>query len=284
MTVEKKRKLNQLLRELPEGLLVDTAWLEGKDCSHSLRGYYIKSGWLEQPARGVYRRPAGKLLWQHVVISLQTLLERPILVGGRTALELHGFTHYLSQEGQREVHLYGDEKAPGWLFKLPLNTRFVFHNAKRLFRNEPITRGLGSLSWNLKNDEYQNTDPLHGKSFMQQPWGQWDWPLTLSSPERAVLELMDELPKRESFHQVDMLMEGLTSLSPRRLSKLIADCRNVKVKRLFLWFADRHQHAWFKRLDLDNVDLGRGKRQVAVGGRYDSKYQITVPENLDGGF
>jgi len=60
---------------------------------------------------------------------------------------------------------------------------------------------------------------------MQQPWGQWDWPLTLSSPERAVLELMDELPKRESFHQVDMLMEGLTSLNQilnsDRLRKLV---------------------------------------------------------------
>ena len=55
-----------------------------------------------------------------------------------------------------------------------------------------------------------------------------------------MLELLDELPERETFHQVDMLMEGLTNLSPRRLQKLLADCRSVKVKRLFFFFADRH--------------------------------------------
>ena len=38
--------------------------------------------------------------------------------------------------------------------------------------------------------------------------------MILSSPERAILELLDELPKRESFHQADMLMEGLTNLRP----------------------------------------------------------------------
>ncbi len=284
MSEKKRQKLNQLQRDLPEGLLVDTAWLEKQGYYDSLRNRYVTSGWLEQPTRGVYRRPAGKLLWQHVVISLQTLLERPLLVGGRTALELHGYTHYLSQEEQGEVHLYGDEKAPNWLFNLSLNTHFVFHNAKRLFCNEQITNGLGNLSWNLNNEKYQSNNPLHDKNFVQKPWGQWDWPLTLSSPERAILELMDELPKQESFHQVDMLMEGLANLSPRRLSKLLTNCRNVKVKRLFLWFADRHQHTWFKRLNLNDVDLGKGKRQVVVGGRFDPKYQITIPGDLERGF
>ena len=284
MSEGKQIKLNWLQRELPEGLVVDAAWLESHAYFNSLRAKYVANGWMEQPTRGVYRRPAGPLLWQHVIISLQTLLERPVLVGGRTALELHGFTHYLSQGGQREVHLYGDEGAPGWLFKLPLDTNFVFHNAKRLFRDEPITRGNGSVSWNLKDNAYQSTDPLQGASFTKQPWGQWNWPLTLSSPERAILEMLDELPKRETFHQVDMLFEGLTNLSPRRLNKLLVDCRSVKVKRLFLWFADRHRHAWFKRLEVDNVDLGAGKRQIVPGGRFDPKYKITVPESLDGDF
>lgn len=37
-----------------------------------------------------------------------------------------------------------------------------------------------------------------------------------SSPERALLELLDELPHSESFHQVDMLVKGLRDLSPAR--------------------------------------------------------------------
>ena len=41
----------------------------------------------------------------------------------------------------------------------------------------------------------------------------------LSSPERASLELLDEVPQPESFHQADVLMEGLRNLSPRRLTR-----------------------------------------------------------------
>ena len=113
------------------------------------------------------------------------------------------------------------------------------------------------------------------------PWGHWSWPLSLSSPERAVLELLDELPDRETFHQVDMLVGSLPSLRPRRLQKLLANCRSIKVKRLFFFFADRHKHAWLKRIERDSVDLGAGKRMLARGGRLDRTYQITVPEDLD---
>ncbi len=275
-------KLNRLQRLLPEGLVVDASWLEAEGYSSSLRSKYLSRGWLEQPARGVYRRPSGDLRWHQVVISLQALLEHPVIVGGRTALELYGFAHYLTRQGPREAHLYGDAPPPGWLSKLDLETRFVFHNARRLFREEPIARGLGSFRWNLKTNESANADPIHG-SFIQQPWGHWDWPLALSTPERAVLELLDEVPKHETFHQADVLMEGLRNLSPRRLQKLLVDCRSVKVKRLFLWFAERHNHAWLKRIDRDTIDLGRGKRMLVRGGKLDPTYLITVPESLDGG-
>ena len=73
--------------------------------------------------------------------------------------------------------------------------------------------------------------------------GQWDWPLMVSTPERALFELLDELPSREGFHLVDKLVEGLVNLGPRRLQTLLADCHSVKVKRLFLFFADRHAPA-----------------------------------------
>jgi hypothetical protein len=47
---------------------------------------------------------------------------------------------------------------------------------------------------------------------------------------------------------VDKLFEGLSNLSPRRLEKLLARCKNVKVKR-----------------------------QLVRGGKFDSTYHITVP-------
>jgi hypothetical protein len=56
---------------------------------------------------------------------------------------------------------------------------------------------------------------------------------------------------------------------------------SVKVKRLFFFFADRHQHAWLERLDRDAIDLGVGKRMLVKGGKLNKPYQITVPEDLD---
>jgi hypothetical protein len=272
-------KLNWLDKRLPEGLVVDAAWLSRHSYSTSLRSQYVAAGWLEQPTRRVYRRARGGLTWPQIVISLQTLLEYPLAVGGRTALELRGYAHYLPQT-QKEVHLYGPKRPPRWVHKLRFGVFFEYHNDGRLFRDARVPKELSSLDWSSKKRSANGH--LAQAGLTVQPWGQWDWPLVLSAPERAVLELLDELPGRESFHQADMLMEGLTNLSPRRLQKLLADCRSVKVKRLFFFFADRHKHAWLKHLDAAAIDLGTGKRMLVKGGKLDPIRQITVPEDLRG--
>ncbi len=270
-----QRPLNRLEREVPEGILVDAAWLKKRGYSRQLLSHYASAGWLTQPTRGVYCRPRGSLSWQQVVISLQALLDYPLLVGGRTALELQGHAHYLPHE-QKEVHLYGPKSPPKWLRKLPLNTRFVYHNDRKLFRTALPMTALTQLEGGKKPDVSVQD------SWTIQSWGQWNWPLALSTPERAALELLDELPKRESFHQAQALIQSLFNLSPRRLQKLLADCRSVKVKRLFFFFADQHHHAWLKRLDKKAIDFGKGKRMLVKGGKLDKTYQITVPEDIDG--
>lgn len=280
---QKSRRLNWLQRNLPEGLLVDARWLERNGYSRALRSQYAKSGWLDPVMRGVYRRPVASLSsskrpdvlrWQHVIISLQMLHDHFVAAGGRTALELQGFGHYLPAAGTREVHLYGNPKPPNWVFRLPMQTRFFFHNSARLFARGGRTGGRG---FPKENDSVSTT------GLLRESWGHWDWPLVVSSPERAILELLEEVPGRETFHQADVVMEGLRTLSPRRLRSLLLDCRSIKVKRLFFWFADRHAHPWLHRLDRTGINLGSGKRMLVRGGRLDARYGITVPERLDGG-
>ena len=271
-----QRPLNRLEGELPDGVLVNTAWLKEHGYSRQLLSYYVSAGWLDQPVRGVYRRPRGSPTWQQLVVSLQTFLDYPLAVGGRTALELQGYAHFLSHK-ESQVHLYGPKSPPGWLSNLRLGVLFKYHNDHRLFKNHPVAPEIKKLVGATASAK----DSL-SLSLTALPWGQWDWKLILSTPERALLELMDELPERETFHQVDMLMQGLANLSPRRLQRLLADCKSVKVKRLFFFFADRHAHAWLKPLKKQTFDLGSGKRMLAKGGRLDATYQITVPEDLNG--
>ena len=279
MAIQNNSKLNRLQHDLPEGLVVDASWLEDRGYSRALRNQYVSRNWLERVAHGVYQRPTAPLAnsttsdvplrWQNVVVSLQTILERSLVVGGRTALELQGFAHYLGRDF-REVHVYENGPHPTWVDKLRMDTKFVFHNANKLFKHPLPNR----LEW--KEESRGMPDDL-----VHQPWGQWDWPLTISTPERAVLELLDEVPQRETFHQANMLMQGLRSLSPKRLQRLLLDCRSVKVKRLFLWFAERHNHPWLKHLHRTEIDLGNGKRMLVRGGKLDPKFEITVPEDLD---
>lgn len=264
-------KLNQLQRRVPEGFLVDSAWLQAHGYASPLLHKYVTSGWLERPAHGVYRRPVARrataadeaLRWQHVVISLQTMLHTGVLVGGRTALELEGFAHYLAPGGPREIHLYGAHAPPAWVHKLGIAQPFIHHNTRRLFHDGDA------------GPDAADTRPL--------TWGSGEWQLICSGTERAMLELLDEVPRRESFHQADVLMEGIDILRPARLQALLEACRSVKTKRLCLWFAERHNHPWLKGLDLAKIDLGRGKRLLARGGKLDPRYLITVPENIDAG-
>lgn len=75
-------------------------------------------------------------------------------------------------------------------------------------------------------------------------------------------------------------MEGLNNLVPKHVQTLLENCQSVKVKRLFLYMAEKADHAWFKQLDVTKVDLGKGKRSIVKNGVLIAKYGITVPKEL----
>lgn len=271
MTVQIGNKLNRLGQDLPEGLLVDAPWLEQRGYYSSLRSQYVSAGWLEQAARGVFRRPRGSVSWEQVVISLQTLLGYPVSVGGRTALDLQGYAHYLPQS-QSTIHLYSYQKIPAWLSKLSLEQSFIVHNRSRFLPAPELPFSMLSLTEPVAEDS-----TILDSALRITPWGQWKWPLVISTPERAYLELLDELPQHETFHMADVIMEGLVNLSPRRMQSLLENTQSIKVKRLFFFFADRHNHSWLGRISRGKIDLGQGKRMLVKGGKFDTTYQITVP-------
>jgi hypothetical protein len=204
------------------------------------------------------------------MLSLQQIMHTPLHVGGRTALELSGYGHYVEAGETPRVYLYG-VGLPSWLAKLPVSARFET-GSLGLFANS--NTGVEARHYDLRSGEASGSPKDAGST------SPWEWSLIMSAPERAILEMMDELPEHESFHQVDVVMEGLANLRPQLLGKLLQECRSVKVKRLFLWYADRHGHAWFKHLDQSSVDLGKGKRQLVPHGHFDSRYQITLPMEL----
>lgn len=268
MNGQKDERLKSLLQAVPPGFLVDSRWLAARKIHRSSVHDYARRGWLQHVAHGLYRRPAQPESatgedaqdWRILVLSLQRVMGYPVHVGGMTALQQRGYAHYLRLGGNEPVFLYG-ETIPAWIKKAPTNARLRFRSLK-LFG--------GSM---LGVDDEQSGE---GQApFTATPW--WNWPLRASSPERAILEALDELPDHESFHALDVTFESLTTLRPRKLTVLLAECKSVKVKRLFFVFADRHAHAWRKHLHPEAVALGKGDRSLVKGGKLHPHYRITVP-------
>jgi hypothetical protein len=273
MDAQRSSRLNRLLLSLPESFLADSAWLQDQGLSRSSIRDYVQRGWLERIAPRVYRRPSQPnkaiLRWDVVVLSLQQIMHKPVHVGGRTAVELSGYAHYVEVDAPH-VYLYGSG-LPSWLAKLPVAAKFEIRSLG-LFANSNV--GVEARRYDLRSG---GTSASSKGAESRNPW---EWSLTTSAPERAIMEMMDELPDGESFHQVDVIMEGLVNVRPQLVEKLLQECKSVKVKRLFLWYADRHGHAWFKRLNQSSVDLGKGKRQLVRKGHFDARYQITLPMEL----
>jgi hypothetical protein len=106
-----------------------------------------------------------------------------------------------------------------------------------------------------------------------------DFSIRISSPERATMEMLHLIPGKISFEEALLIMENLVSLRPDLVERLLVMCRSIKVKRLFMYMAEKHGHSWVSDLDLSKIDIGKGKRMIVPNGNYDRKYLITVPQD-----
>jgi len=251
MSLENRKNLEQCL---PDGQLVNRAWLKERGFNRPRVDYALRAGKLVALSHGIYRRPGPPLKWEHVVFSLNEM-GYTLHVGGRSALELQGLAHYLPLGDIQRIGLYSTGKIPGWTRIFSDSFTFEIHN-KQLFEELPKP-GVST-----------------------RPFGSWDWSIPFSTPELALLELLADVRETADFSIADTFFEGAVNLRPNLLGELLTRCKQVKAKRLFLWFSDRHDHAWRKELETEGIDLGRGKRMLVKGGVFDAAYQITIPKQM----
>ena len=75
-------------------------------------------------------------------------------------------------------------------------------------------------------------------------------------------------------------MEQLTTFRCEVVQQLLENTDNIKVKRLFLYMAQKAGHDWFGRLDRSKIELGTGKQKLTDNGVYLPEYLITIPKEL----
>jgi len=256
MGTEKKTKINRLIDQWTIGAPSVTSYLGHLDFSRDLLVRYKNSGWLEPFGRGAYIRSGDKINWLGALYTLQTQLRLPVHAGGKTALELKGYAHYLPAR-QNKVFLYGPRGLilPAWFKGDRFGVEFV------------VTR--------------TNLFPADCREGFTD-FKERDFSVRIAAPERAAMEMLHLVPKEVRFDDAQLIMENLVALRTDAVQWLLEACRSIKVKRLFLYMAERQEHTWLSKLDLSKIDLGKGKRMIIPHGRYDSKYQITVPVDREG--
>lgn len=253
MNTNNSEKLNYLLRSQPSGVVLASSWLVDQGYSFELQKQYKKSQWFDSIGAGALIRHEDQVDYLGGIYALQAQLGLNVHPAAKTALTLLGKSHYL-ELGTAKVQLFVPlgENVPLWFKK------FDWGLAIDLTSTSFIPAELGLVD-------------VEHKSFS----------VKVSSPARAVMECLYSVPKSQPLLEVLEIMEGLNNLRPASVQALLEACKSVKVKRLFLYLAEKAGHDWFNYLDLNKVDLGSGKRSIVEGGIYVPKYQITVPRELE---
>ena len=252
MGISGNKKLKLLLSQWEPNSIATTKHLQALGITPQHAQKYVAGDWLERVGQGAFKRPSEALAWTGALYGLQNQLGLQVHVGGATALEAHGFNHFVRM-GKATAYLYSSPSVslPAWFTNHDLRDTVVHVQTKLL----PPDLGLTIV-------------PIEG------------FALNSSSPERAILELLYLAPQRFDLVEAFQILEGLRTLRPKLMQSLLEACTSIKVTRLFLYMAERAQLPVMSHLDPSRVSLGSGDRTLANGGTYVGKYKLILPKEL----
>lgn len=243
-------KINRLVESIPRGTLILSSYLKDLGISNDLQQAYVKNGWLKRVDRGVFVFFSDEATLEGALSCLSNQSNLEMHLGGLSALRLHGYHHFIQPDESSIVeYVYkpSQDRLPAW---------FTISNLKRnmeIVSTSFLSGGLGLESWKHRDFTYP-----------------------IATAERAILEYLFLCPERGSLKVAYQMLEMMVGLRPDSLQALLEHCSSVKVKRLFLYMAEKLGHAWFDYLDVTRFDLGQGKRVIEPNGVYDSKYGISL--------
>lgn len=227
-------KLKTLFTRLVPGAPVTSEDLAALGISADLAVHYVRAGWLNRLARGVYCRPNDTLVAGPCLVLLQHKLPG-LHVGGKSALDWHGLRHYVSQHPVLNLCGWEAGHLPAWF-----TARFpAEYHRKRLFDEQPDTL-------------------LHTLPFENRPGA----PL-VSAPERALLELLSDVGVRESLQEARELLESTYTFRVDVLQNLLQRCVSVKTVRLCLQLGREGKLPWAAKLDSVAQTKGSDRSRVS---------------------
>jgi len=207
---------------------------------------YVKNGWLENVANGVYKLPDDSLDSLKIVKNIQVQLGLPVHIASRSALFLNGISHFSRNIDKLQVAINGKQRLTKWLKSLD-NLDFIRFN---IFKN---------FEFGLESKEE----------------------MLISCRELAFIEMAELVPKKVSYEEFYKTLELAPNLRDDVLQRLLEDCTSNKAKRVFLASAESLNYSWFKQLNIKKINFGTGILQLTKNGVYNSKYKIYL-ERISG--
>lgn len=225
----------QLLPELPRGTPIASTWLQEHGFNAKQVARMAEGGWLQRLGHGVYILPGDQLNREASLAQLATLLPG-LHVAGKTALAWRGIRHNLAIREQ--LILWGNK--PG-----TLPTWFTAVFPARYQVTQLFDEGL---------------NPNTGIAAL--PGGRPDVPV--STPERALLELMSDVGKGQELEEARNLLESVRSLRMTVLDELLSHLKRIKVARLMHSLAEELELPWADLARQHSERLGGGRRWVST--------------------
>lgn len=252
MSLQNSIKIKNLLESWPPGYVATSAWLKEMGISRQLTQRYQQSGWIEPLGAGAYKRPKEPTEWYGGVASLQSQLSLEIHVGGPTAFSIRGASHYV-RLGKEKIFLFSalKKKLPKWFVE------FDWGHPIRHVKTSILPQDLGVGTY------------LHNGIEIK-----------VAVLERAILECLYISPKAFDLLECYQMLEGQLTLRPDMMQNLLIACSSVRVKRLFLYMADKANLPVMEYLDIEKIDLGAGDRSIVKNGVYNARFKISIPKEL----
>lgn len=237
MATTNSSKLNTLYTQSAPGAPLTSEDLASLGVSADLAVHYVRSGWLTRLARGVYCRPNDPLALHPSLLLLQRKFPG-LHVGGKSALDWYGVRQYVSQQPVLQLLGWAAGQLPSWFTE-----RFpAEYHRKRLFDEHP--------------DAMLHVGPFERRDGAPQ----------VSSPERALLELLSEVGVRQSLQEARELVESTYNLRADVLRELLKHCKSVKTVRLCLQLGREGSLPWATKLDPDELPTGSDRPWVSRSG------------------
>lgn len=252
MSILKREKLKNLLAQWPSGYVATSTWLKTLGVTDQLTQRYARSGWIKPLGRGAYKKNKDTVEWYGALASIQKQLSVLIHLGGPTALAAQGSAHYI-RLGKENVFLFSQPKKilPKWFLEQDWGNHIEY------FTTSFLPEDLGT-----KENDYNGVS------------------VCMSSRERAILESLYLSPQHFDLLECYQMIEGMSDIRPNLVQKLLVECKSVRVKRLFLYMANKATLPVLRYLDLSQIDLGSGNRCIGENGVYDAQYKLSVPKEL----